>query len=640
MSRSRLIKWLLIIGLAVISFTLTLLAALKFGGLDDAYITYVFARNIAAGNGAVWYPGGEPVYGSSSFLYMVILSLAGYLGFDIPTASIVIGAFFWAAIYPLFLWIYNKETDYKLVLATSSLGAVSLTAAGLSYGMETGLFTFLVVISFAFYAKNHLRLVALSSMLLVMTRLDGLLVPFIILIHFLITNPADYRERVKTVFRAVWPILIVFGLWLTFLYSYFGSVLPNSFLAKRLFDDTVSGSFNLKFYYVAMSGFVKSYYWDLITTAFFALTGVGILQFLKRWREPASLLVLWAPGSIILYFIQGLPPHPWYYAPPIPVFYLACIFGAHYIYKCGFGGFNALKSNLSLVKSICALLPILLVLTMWSFEVSKIGPGLKNNPYGLLSYQTETRRVFSEVIIKDMKSRGLKQVNLLAFEVGFLGYFVPGITHDLLGLVSPEVVKNGGFKNSGFLLDKYQPEYVVIMDTNRYLPTGHINQKYKFQSNYEAIFETDGYGDGKYKVFRRNPKKMKQIWAMNLSGKTGDFQQIDISQEGNVLVADSKGNNPSFTFINVNSPGGDARLFKIELNSKVRGAFKVYFDFGEGFSLNEPVYFFVQGKGKEDLCLWLNNKAPIKSIRLEPLDKPGKVEINSITMWHAENLTI
>ena len=634
MSRSRLIKWLLIIGLAFISFILTLLASLKFGGLDDAYITYVFARNIATGNGSVWYAGGEPVYGSTSFLYTVVLAIAGYLGFDIPTASIVIGAFFWAALYPLLLWIYNKETDYKLVVATCCLGAVALTAPGLSLGMETGLYTFLVVITFAFYAQNYLRLAAFSSLLLVMTRLDGLLVPLMIFVHFLLIKPSDYRERVKTVIRAVWPILIVFGVWLTFLYSYFGSVLPNSYLSKRLFDESVSGIFTLKYFYLFLSGWNDSNWRYLLITAFFAVAGIGLLRFLKRWREPASMLVLWAPINIALYLIQELPPHPWYYAPPIPIFYLAFIFGAHYIYKCGFGGFAALKYNLSLVKSICALLPILLVLTMWSFEVNKTVTGIKNNPYGLKSYQTETRRIFSEVIVKDMKSRGLKQVNLLAFEVGFLGYFVPGITHDLLGLVSPEVVKNGGFKNSFFLLDKYQPEYVVIVDTNMYLPTGPINQSYKFQSNYEAIFATDGYGDSKYKVFRRNPRKMKQIWAMNLSGKTGDFQQIDISKEGNVLVADSKGNNPFLTFINVNSPGGDERLLKIELHSNVRGAFKIYFDFGEGFLLNEPVYFFLQGKGKEDLAVWLNNKAPIKSIRLDPLDKPGKVEINSITMWH------
>ena len=54
---------------------------------DDAWITYRYAENLAAGNGLV-YNTGEYVEGSTAPLLVLLLSLFRWLGISIPAASL------------------------------------------------------------------------------------------------------------------------------------------------------------------------------------------------------------------------------------------------------------------------------------------------------------------------------------------------------------------------------------------------------------------------------------------------------------------------------------------------------------------------------------------------------------------------
>jgi hypothetical protein len=60
-------------------------------GLDDAYITYQYARNIAQGHGFVFNLTDRSSLGTSAPLYALLLALGGLLGIGIPQLSIGIG---------------------------------------------------------------------------------------------------------------------------------------------------------------------------------------------------------------------------------------------------------------------------------------------------------------------------------------------------------------------------------------------------------------------------------------------------------------------------------------------------------------------------------------------------------------------
>ena len=54
---------------------------LVFAVSDDIYISACYARNLAAGHGAVWYPGAAPVEGFSNPLWTALLALVHLVPF-------------------------------------------------------------------------------------------------------------------------------------------------------------------------------------------------------------------------------------------------------------------------------------------------------------------------------------------------------------------------------------------------------------------------------------------------------------------------------------------------------------------------------------------------------------------------------
>jgi hypothetical protein len=58
--------------------------------IDDAWITFRYAAQFAAGHGLVFNPG-EPVQGYTTPLYALLLGGAGALGADVPTTATFLG---------------------------------------------------------------------------------------------------------------------------------------------------------------------------------------------------------------------------------------------------------------------------------------------------------------------------------------------------------------------------------------------------------------------------------------------------------------------------------------------------------------------------------------------------------------------
>ncbi|UCC50204.1 MAG: hypothetical protein JSV68_13935, partial [Anaerolineaceae bacterium] len=67
---------------------------------DDAYITYRYARNIALGRGFV-YNVGEPVLGTTTPLYTLLLAGLSLVWPNLPLLSHVIGVLAWTICVPI-----------------------------------------------------------------------------------------------------------------------------------------------------------------------------------------------------------------------------------------------------------------------------------------------------------------------------------------------------------------------------------------------------------------------------------------------------------------------------------------------------------------------------------------------------------
>lgn len=84
-------RWLRIV-LTIAPPITALFAALWYGPclVDDAFITFRYAENMAAGHGLVFNPG-EPVLGTSTPLMTILLGMLKLIGIDVPLAARGIG---------------------------------------------------------------------------------------------------------------------------------------------------------------------------------------------------------------------------------------------------------------------------------------------------------------------------------------------------------------------------------------------------------------------------------------------------------------------------------------------------------------------------------------------------------------------
>ena len=72
-----------------------LLALERYMGVympDDAYITYRYAENLAAGKGLVFNAAAPPVEGYSNLSWILLLALLARLGLDLPVWAANLGA--------------------------------------------------------------------------------------------------------------------------------------------------------------------------------------------------------------------------------------------------------------------------------------------------------------------------------------------------------------------------------------------------------------------------------------------------------------------------------------------------------------------------------------------------------------------
>jgi hypothetical protein len=211
--------------------------------IDDAYITFSFAKNLALGNGPV-YSHGVRVEGYSTFLWMVLMSLP--LIVTRGAAPIVAARFMGAPFAVLLGW-----SVYRLA---RSCGASRLTAAlcvfllsfntdlAVAYltGMET--LAYVAVVAFAFAAtvqafenSRWRKWAGWACLAVALTRIDGFIpAGFLMGCLFLREIRPGNPGGLLNFLRGYGPPVVVYGLWFMWRWRYYGMFLPSTYYAKEL----------------------------------------------------------------------------------------------------------------------------------------------------------------------------------------------------------------------------------------------------------------------------------------------------------------------------------------------------------------------------------------------------------------------
>jgi arabinofuranosyltransferase len=208
--------------------------------IDDAFISFRYAENLASGNGPV-FNVGEKVEGYTSFLWVAVLAMGARLGFDIVIFSKILGFLF--AIGSLILLGHAHYFIDNIGVKTSVLAVLFTGTCGVfipwaSSGMEVNMFLFFTLFTILYHLKIRKRkqaahgsffLLGLVAGLTALVRPEGLILFALIFVD-------SIRLGLKTGDRRQFYFLLGFVIlyipYFIWRFSYYGYPLPNTFYNK------------------------------------------------------------------------------------------------------------------------------------------------------------------------------------------------------------------------------------------------------------------------------------------------------------------------------------------------------------------------------------------------------------------------
>ena len=229
------IVWLVLVAIfivcAVISFSVV---------MEDAFISFRYAENIAAGFGPVFNRYGPQVEGFSDPLWVGLLAIARLLGFSVIAAARYMGLFFGAMVLLEFILLFRLTAPGRNFGATAALVVATMPAFVFwsPAGLENALYIWLLFSSVRLAIlevrdPGRFEFSTLTLFLLAVTRPEGIMF-FLIIATWRFLESWKYRERFTWGRTWGWfiAVLVLYGLFLVWRHQVFGEWVANTFFAK------------------------------------------------------------------------------------------------------------------------------------------------------------------------------------------------------------------------------------------------------------------------------------------------------------------------------------------------------------------------------------------------------------------------
>lgn len=433
--------------------------------LDDAYITYRIAGNIANGQGFV-YNAGERLQSSTTPAYALLLSLLPRLGLDLPRGSFVLNALAgMAAAMLLFAALRRICGDGRAALAGALLYAVFPGSVVYSIaGMETPFFELLLLAAGTAFLFKRDGLAAVLAGFLPLVRPEGLVVSAILGVALIVAK----RNR-------VWAYGIVallpLAAWIAWATAYFGTPVPHSVSEKQKF-------FTDPRFAVGLAGFLRqwiyhfySLFWDnpvngerinntryalLLLGGFPFAAGYAFQIFTAAVARPRALPLVLAPGFFALACILGQAglPFPWYFMPTAGLFIAAAVGGLYALVHAALARWRpawiSAAGGLILALGVGLAARHLAANYRWTPRIM---------PATLYDHVFPHREPAYEIVGQWLGARGGdEQEIVLCAEVGAVGYFCRFKVWDQHLTQPPWVPERGSA-----LVDRYRPRFITFL---------------------------------------------------------------------------------------------------------------------------------------------------------------------------------
>ena len=424
---------------------------------DDGMIVLRVASNIARGYGFC-YNVGEHVQAATSLLWTLLSALVWKISPDhsfslIRGMGVLMDSL--AAVGLVLILLVAPENE-KAAKDLSAGKIIPALIAGLFYatastsalaapsGLETGLYAFLISLSFLALIAARVSTAVVLSILLVLVRPDGVLVAGSIGAYVLITHPE--KRRFATITYFVCGLLYLIGT-----YSYFHEILPQTVIAKELFQRSAVTQ------------------WSVIIHHFFlgAAAPTGILALAGAWeiaihRASLRIFLIWS-ALYIFCFATFSEWWPWY-LPPVVLAYCLCV---------GVGFESILRYAMRLTNSEHYQLPVGIAAAL-AISVASLFLTLRKVPAMAMAQTLRLQR--GQRVASLITASSAPGDSVMLEPLGIIGFYTPRTFYDYPGLASPRttrVLRTLGREVSKvpdspevmkMLLEKVKPDFLVLRE--------------------------------------------------------------------------------------------------------------------------------------------------------------------------------
>jgi hypothetical protein len=508
------LDWLLLAGLISTALMIRLLAGPR--AIDDAYITFRYARNLAEGLGFVYNPG-QQVLGTTTPLYTILMSLAWLVGLNnLPAVAPVLNALADAGTATLLYWLGLKLGCSRIVAVGATLAwAVSPMSVTFAIGgMETSVVILFLVASFAAYVAGRSRLSAAAMALAVLTRPDALIAAGLLfadmgLRPLLARDGSPLAARLR---RLPWTEVAIFAVllvpWTVFATTYFDSPLPQSVQAKvRAYQLGQFSALIRLLQHLSTPFFeheVFGRFWPAIgVPLYLILYLIGGLRQVRRVGRALPHVVY--PLVYVLVFSVANPLiFRWYLAPPLPFYFLGILVGLGAILTDPARRFGRERLGAWALGLVTALL-LLFSLNVYTLHPDhgpdRLAPEMAWFKVELL-YRQAAELVNPYLEPGDVVAAG---------DIGAVGWFTGAPILDTVGLISPEAVPYypldpslvvTNYAISPDLIQDLRPRYLITLEV--YVRESLLPARW-FQEEYTLVekLDSDIYGSEGMLIFER-----------------------------------------------------------------------------------------------------------------------------------------
>ena len=453
------VRWALFLGIFALCAWFAYLAVYQ---VDDAFIVYRYASNLARGEGFVFNPG-ERVEGVTCFLWTLLLAPFAAAGLPLPVTAPILGACAGLLVVLLLPGLGaslagRAAPDAWDVTASILLAAHPAFAYWSVGGLETVAYTLLLVMSvrdlLAEQRRGTGRRSAVWMGLATLVRPEAPLIAGALLAGRALDGPGrGWRGRLRDL--GLWSATVAafFLPFLLFRRLYFGGWLPNTYYARtglgwvqRLHDGRV---YTLSFLSSLAPGFG---YHDLLTAAIGVAIVLGLLAYgLPRRGMRTLALLLCGLGLAVL--LEG---GDWmvlfrFWVPGLPAIALLLV-----------AAVRGLVDEMPRLRPYAAVFGVVLVVSfLWSGFIERDGPnGLAVNAAG---YR------FAHLAVADyLKNHAHHGDTVALMDIGMIGYATGLRVLDISGLTEPAIARTpGGFLHKEYpvatLLDR-SPRFFVLVN--------------------------------------------------------------------------------------------------------------------------------------------------------------------------------